>query len=91
MLGFILCSMVKKTGVLTPEKRTHPPGGRAVFTSSPDPYHTKRQVLQRVKLRLQIYFKRTFFFLEVGKWKRLLLFLMDGKVKFSREDHYWHS
>jgi len=26
-LGFLLCSIVKKTGVLTPEKRAHPPVG----------------------------------------------------------------
>jgi hypothetical protein len=67
MLGFLLCSMVKKTGVLTPEKRAHPPGGHAVFTSSPDPYHTKSKVLQRIKKLLQIYFKRIFFFEEVCK------------------------
>jgi hypothetical protein len=44
-LGFLLCSRIlcpvieitgKKTGVLTPEKRAHPPGGHAVFTSSRD-------------------------------------------------------
>jgi hypothetical protein len=30
-LGSFLCSIGKKTGVLAPEKRTHPPGGHAVF------------------------------------------------------------
>jgi hypothetical protein len=35
-LGFLLCSMAKKTGVLTPEKRVHPPGGILFFTSSRD-------------------------------------------------------
>jgi hypothetical protein len=34
-LGFLLRSIVKKTGVLTPEKRI-PTGGHTVFTSSRD-------------------------------------------------------
>jgi hypothetical protein len=47
MLGFFLYSIVKKTGVLSPEKRAHPPGGHAVFYIFTFPYSPRNNVSQK--------------------------------------------
>jgi len=76
MLGFLLRSILKKTGVLSPEKLAYPPGGHAVFYIFALTYTTRNQILQKNKLADAKIF-------EMDIRLRTSFFGVDGKKKIN--------